>query len=334
MKRIVLVFAVVIGIGQYAYSQQDPKFTHYMFNQVVYNPAFIGVENGDNFCLNFVQHNQWLGFETDDGSIAPITTTFNFHRPFVFGKHKVGIGLIVNNDRLGFMNDTWGYLGGSYIYEMGTKKDPKTLSGGINLGIIQKTIDPDFRSPRPDDPRIQALMAQASDVVFDFGAGLLYKTKDYYVGVSTLHIPQNQFEWYEAIENDTNRIGRHLYINGGYELPLSNNLVLQPRTLLKWDRAKFQWDIGALAEINQTFWGGLNVRGGEGVMFLLGYKKVNPKNMQGWKAGISYDLTFNQLRTVSNGTFELMFNYCFPLNIEPKDPDPDLIPRFLGGYTR
>ncbi|MCB0737441.1 MAG: type IX secretion system membrane protein PorP/SprF, partial [Bacteroidetes bacterium] len=170
--------------------------------------------------------------------------------------------------------------------------------------------------------------------------GALYNTKDYFVGISTLHLPQTQFDWYGSTANIpgngfVNRVGRHVYINGGYNLPLAGNqdLVLQPRTLLKFDRAKFQWDLGSLIEINQKYWGGLNIRGGEGIMFLAGFKSINNKG-EGFKIGLSYDLTLSQIQSISNGTIELMGNYCFPVNIKPDEPDPDLLPRFLGGYSR
>lgn len=332
MKRLLLLTFLLIGMGKWASAQQDPMFTHYMFNQVIYNPGFIGVENDEMFCANFVQRNQWLGYTPtgDDGSIAPITTTFNLHRPFKLGqsKNKLGAGLILNSDQLGFMSDIWVYGGLSYIYEMGTKKNPKTLSVGLNAGIVQKAIDPNFKSPFMNDPAIQALGSRTSDVIFDLGIGAVYKTKDYFVGISTLHLPQNTFEWYQKIQQDTfNSVGRHVYITGGYDYAINGSIVLQPRALMKFDRAKFQWDLGVLATFNEKYWGGLNVRDGEGIMFLGGFM------WKDLKFGVSYDLTLSQMQSVSNGTVELMLNYCFPLRLTPKAPEAEQIPRFLGGYT-
>lgn len=72
MNRIILSLAIMaIGCVQQVFAQQDAMFTHYMFNQVVYNPAFVGAEMGDNFCINLVHHNQWMGYSDEYGSAAP-----------------------------------------------------------------------------------------------------------------------------------------------------------------------------------------------------------------------------------------------------------------------
>ncbi|MCB0736790.1 MAG: PorP/SprF family type IX secretion system membrane protein, partial [Bacteroidetes bacterium] len=161
MKRILLLFIVVALCGQRAYSQQDPKYTHYMFNQVVYNPGFIGVENGDNICINLVYRNQWLGFDpsSGDGSIAPITTTLTLHTPIKLPntKNKLGVGLVVSSDRIGFMNDVWAHANVNYIYQLGPKSDGRTISGGLTMGIMQKAITPSFEAVNGSDPILTAI---------------------------------------------------------------------------------------------------------------------------------------------------------------------------------
>jgi len=37
-------------------AQQDPLYTHFMFNKLVYNPAYAGT-NPEVICFNFLAHN-------------------------------------------------------------------------------------------------------------------------------------------------------------------------------------------------------------------------------------------------------------------------------------
>ena len=311
-----------------------------MFNQVVYNPAFIGSEFGDQFCINLVHRDQWLGYTTEDESKAPLTTSFNVHKPFTIKGHKLGAGLMFVNDGLGFQSTTTGYLGLSYHYDMGENAagEQRWLIGGLNVGFIQSGIDGtklDFIDQ--GDAVINALIANGQDIALDVGFGLLYKTEKYYVGVSNMHIPQSKVDWFGGDFPDTdNKINRHFYINAGYEYQLLENLVLKPRTLLKFDRAIWQIDLGVLAELNGQFWGGLNVRRGEGFMLLAGLKaweQKTPKGTHVLKVGASYDITTNRIGGVSNGSIEMMANYCFPIRLTPKPPKPEQDVRFLGGYT-
>ena len=347
MKRILLTASVLLMVSVHvAFGQQDPKFTHYMFNQVVYNPAFIGSEFGDQICVNLIHHDQWMGYDNNtanqDGSKAPLTTTFNVHKPFTIakGKHKLGAGLIFANDGLGFQQSQFGSMGLSYHYDMGKDANGKDrwLIGGLNLGFVQSGIDGSkLIFIDQGDVLIDALIADGQSLAFDFGLGLLYKTNDYYIGISNMHIPQSDVDWFNGEYSDT-KINRHFYINAGYDYELTPNLVLKPRALIKFDRAIWQADLAVLAEYGGQFWGGLNVRRGEGMMILAGFKAIDrptrmPKYRQVLKIGLSYDITFNRLQNVSNNTLELMANYCFPIIITPRPPKPEQDVRFLGGYT-
>lgn len=336
MRRLIIpAFLMLLGLAKVAEAQQDPKFTHYMFNQVVYNPAFVGNEMADKLCANLVQHNQWLGFQpsNQDGSTAPITTTFNIHTPFrvkQLGDRKFGAGLIFVRDALGFQSSTVAQLALSYHHEF---DDGAQLIGGFNFGINQSGVAGDLRAIDPSDPLVQQIQQNGTDMVLDFGLGALYRTDNYYVGFSTLHLPQAKFDWYSDNDENDNRLMRHYYINGGYDYQYNDFLELQGRTLLKFDRAKWQIDIGVLAEFDEKYWGGLNLRWGEGVMFLAGGRIFENGN-NSLNAGLSYDLTLNEMQTVSNGTVELMLNYCFKINVKPRAPQPQFTPRFMDGYTQ
>lgn len=342
MKRSLLTASILfLAMISISYGQQDPKFTHYMFNQVVYNPAFVGAEMNDQFCANLVHRRQWMGMDIPDESTAPVTTTFNIHRPFgLKNGNKVGGGLIFVNDELGFQRSTTAYGSFSYHYNMGVDGNGKKrwLIGGITAGILQMGIDgSNLKYVDQNDPTIAWLLEDGNHMALDLGLGLLYKTENYYVGLSSLHIPQAQIDWFDGNSDGANSLKRHYYINAGYKYEaIPQFLVLRPVTLIKWDQAKWQIDLGALAEFNDLVWAGLSYRRGEGMQILAGATVMNKKkgrHYQQLKIGLSYDMTFSQLRTVSDGSFELMANYCFPINVSPKPPKPEQDVRFLGGYT-
>ena len=342
MKRILLTASILfLAMAEVSYGQQDPKFTHYMFNQVVYNPAFVGAEMNDQFCANLVHRNQWMSFQTEDESTSPVTTTFNIHRPFgLKNGNKLGVGLIFSNDGLGFQRSTQALGAVSYHYNMGKDANGKKkwLIGGLNLGIVQMGINGDnLKYIDQNDPTIAWLLQDGNHMALDLGLGLLYKTDKYYAGISTLHIPQSEIDWFDGNSSGANSLKRHIYINAGYEFELIPQfLVLKPVTLIKFDRSKWQADLGALAEVNDLVWGGLNFRRGEGMQILAGATVMNKKkgrHYQQLRVGVSYDITFSKIGSVSNGSLELMANYCFPINVTPKLPNPEQDVRFLGGYT-
>ena len=341
MKRILLTASVLLSVYlSVSHAQQDPKFTHYMFNQVVYNPAFIGAEMGDNFCFNFVQHNQWMGFKSEDESTAPLTTAFNLHKPFTIKGKKFGAGLIFTNDGLGFQSTTNGALGLSYHHDLGKDAAGKQrwLIGGLNIGFVQTGLDGSkLKFIDEGDAIITALMADGKHMALDAGIGLLYKTDNYYLGVSTLHIPQSNVDWFGGLSTtDETKLNRHFYVNGGYDYQLNTNIKIKGVALLKFDRAVWQLDAGALLEYDEKVWAGMNIRRTEGFSVLVGgkiWQHKTPKGVHVVKLGLSYDITTSKIQGVSNGTLEIMLNYCLPIKLTPKPPTPEQDVRILGGYT-
>ena len=75
MKKLTIIFLLIVGYCWDAQAQQDPMYTQYMFNQMVLNPAYTGSK--DRFTTMLLYRTQWVGFEG-----APKTTTFSAHAPF------------------------------------------------------------------------------------------------------------------------------------------------------------------------------------------------------------------------------------------------------------
>src|SRR3954469_1506263 len=90
MKKILLL--TLILVTSLAWSQQDPMFTHYMYNTLWMNPAYAGTREA--LTITGIHRSQWVGY---DG--APLDQSLTIHSPILNG--KMGLGLSVLNDKIG-----------------------------------------------------------------------------------------------------------------------------------------------------------------------------------------------------------------------------------------
>ena len=74
-----------------AQAQQDPTFTKYLFNGLVYNPGFAG--SNDYLTINALHRQQWLGI-----SGGPNTELLSVQSPI---SKKVALGMTLMYDQLG-----------------------------------------------------------------------------------------------------------------------------------------------------------------------------------------------------------------------------------------
>ena len=112
-------------------AQQDPQSSQYMFNTLTFNPGVAGTSG--MICATAMNRQQWVGFKG-----APSTTLFNISAPVSLFGIKSGVGLVVENDNIGFdknINLTAAY---SYLMDLGSGK----MGIGVNLGMINTTLNP------------------------------------------------------------------------------------------------------------------------------------------------------------------------------------------------
>lgn len=114
-------------------AQQDPMFTHYMYNTLSINPAYAG--SRDALTITALHRSQWLDFEG-----APSTQTLTLHSP-ISVKH-MGLGLSASNDRIGPINNT--LVSGSFAYRMQLNEKSKLalgVSGDAMIVLINDILD-------------------------------------------------------------------------------------------------------------------------------------------------------------------------------------------------
>jgi type IX secretion system PorP/SprF family membrane protein len=272
-----------------------------MFNTLTYNPGVAGTSG--KICATAMNRQQWVGFTG-----APATTLFNISSPVSLFGIKSGAGLLVESDKIGFDKNIDVCASYSYLMDLGMGK----LGIGINLGLLNTTLDPKWFIPEGDaftpvsgDPLIPE--SKESYVAFDAGLGLFYKADKYYASLSVTHINQPKIKYSKGEPY----FSRHYYLTGGYTIQLPNpSLELLPSLYAFSDGKAFQVAITSLIRYNKKVWGGVSYRAGDALIGIIGVELFN-----GIRVGYSYDYTLSDIGKTSSGSHEFMINYCFDLSL-------------------
>src|ERR1700744_1567171 len=101
MKHIIIAAALLCA-ANVSQAQNYPHYTMFMFNKLLYNPAYAG--NKDLTTVNAYYRDQWTGI---DG--APKTFTVSVDGPvgsYMKPFRHVALGLLISNEQLGVVNNT------------------------------------------------------------------------------------------------------------------------------------------------------------------------------------------------------------------------------------
>lgn len=288
MKKILAVITVSC-LSTVGFAQQDPQFSQNMFNRLFVNPAYAG--SSESICAHLLYRNQWVNY---DG--APKTGVIGIDGPVANG--KVGVGLSILTDKIGFENTLQGKLSGNYKFDVGQGK----LGLGIDLDFMQHQIDGNFRAPDPAvvDPSIPK--AGVSGTAFDLGFGAYYNNDKFFAGVSASHLLESSVD----LDNFSKVYKRHMYGMVGYNLEVSPMVILKPMIFVKNVSGNTTFDINVNAQYNERFWVGFSYRNEDAIVGMLGMNVTEKL-----KVGYSYDFTTSQLKNYSDGTHEIMLGYCF-----------------------
>ena len=87
-----LLVPLVVFLTPKLQAQQDPQFTHYMYNMSVINPAY-ATDNADVINMGGLYRAQWVGIKG-----APTTQSFFAHKPL---SKRVEVGISIVHDEIG-----------------------------------------------------------------------------------------------------------------------------------------------------------------------------------------------------------------------------------------
>jgi type IX secretion system PorP/SprF family membrane protein len=308
MKKIIyiLIGILIPSVAMKLNAQQDPQYTHYMYNTLSVNPAYAG--SRDVLNISALDRQQWMGLEG-----APSTQTLFIHSPMK--NKKMGLGFSVINDRIGPLNQTFIY--GDYSYSVSLTQSMK-LAFGMQAGInwFQPKIA-GLTTIQSNDPSFVG-STLTSVIKPNIGAGIYLHNEKWYFGVSAPHLLKSNFDL-GSTGNDTTQISevQHLFVIGGFILPVSADLKLKPTFMVKAvQNSPVSIDLTLEALIREQFSIGAGIRYKDSYYGLVGYQFSSQ-----FRAGISYDYSSTRLQNVNNGTIELMLSYDF-LNKQDKLRSP------------
>ncbi|MGI9543981.1 MAG: PorP/SprF family type IX secretion system membrane protein [Cyclobacteriaceae bacterium] len=287
------IFCLIFGIclAYQGMAQQEVMFTQYMFNGLALNPAYAG--SHESVSLTLLARDQWSGI---DG--APNTQTFSIHSPI--NKKNIGLGLQVIRDKISVFNQIG--VNASYAYRIPTEKGK--LSLGLQAGFT--SYQADFTQLSTDQGGSQVFGANVSKFLPNFGAGVYYYSKKYYLGFSIPQLISNGLnESVVGVDSDA-RQRRHYFLTGGYVFELNRNVKFKPNLLLKAVAgAPIELDVNGSFLFNDVLWLGLSWRSFADIDALLEVQ-LTPELLLGY----SYDFAnTTDLRRVNSGSHELMLNY-------------------------
>lgn len=293
MKKLIYIALLVIA-STGSYAQQDPILTQYIFNSLAINPAYAGTSEA--LSLNLTERVQWVGINNGPNTLY-FTGSTNLPNP------HLGVGLFAFRDALGPTVETG--LMGSFAYRILFPKGK--LSFGIQFGFDY--LDVDWNALNPEDPGDPLVTGQVKNrAVPDAGVGIYYYTPRFYVGISSAHLMQNKIVVAENTTDDKTsftKLLRHFYAIGGVGIPISDNLILRPSTVLKYvANSPVQADLNLSLLIREVFWIGLGYRT-ENCMNLMA-EVIIAKNLH---IGYSYDAWFNPLNAYNKGSHEIRLGY-------------------------
>lgn len=301
VKKSLLLILILASYQAELFGQQDPQFTHYMFNTLYYNPAYAGVEGVTKFTA--IHRSQWLGYQpTYGGGGAPTTQVISFTTPIY--KLKSGFGAYIVNDRLGPQNNLEAQA--SYAYHLPIKNGK--LSFGMKAGLYSQTINFNLYRPIDQNDPVLKSSGKESQVRPDLAVGAFLQREKYYFGLSFNHLIKSTFDFGLS---QRNALETHAYFTGGYFYEVNFDLRIQFSTLVKSDFTKTTFDVGGIAYYKDTMWGGLSFRQSEAAIIMLGYSLLKDKSL---KLGYGLDYVIKDQDAKQPTSHEFLLTYQLPIN--------------------
>lgn len=299
--RYLHCFALLL-LALVASAQQELVFSQFFYNKLLLNPGAAG-SNGHPSLTAF-HRQQWVGLEG-----APLSQSLSFSTPAF--ADRVGLGLTLVNDRIGFFHSTFVNLAYAYRMQFG--------QGRLGLGMQAS-----YLHHLTDWNKAKTITGQADPAagtegfkpLFNVGIGAHFETDRFYAGFSMPYLLEGGL-----LEGDGSTAANPpgasptLFLNLGLLVEISPTLKMRPALAARiLENAPPSLDahlsFGFLK--NSRLWAGGTFRWsrngtgttGDALVAILQYQSGLR-----WKAGFAYDIALSNLRRDTQGTFELMLEY-------------------------
>ena len=281
-------------------AQYDVSFGHYWAMEPSFNPAAVGKEDKLNIVGAYA--NQLSGFENN-----PKTMYAAVDMPFYAMGSYHGVGIQFINDAIGLF--THKRFGLQYAYQ------PRLWGGKLSFGVQATMLSETFDGSKLDviDTGDKALpTSSVNGTAFDISAGVYYNRRNWYAGVSVLHLNAPKVELGE--KNEIN-VSSTYYLTGGYNIRLKNPfLTIHTSFLGRTDGVAYRADISGRLKYtheNRVMYAGLSYSPTNSVTVQIG------GDLHGIHVGYGYEI-YTSAISIGNGSHELYVSYQTELNLFKK----------------
>ena len=287
MKKFFSILLLSFLIIDIANAQNDIMFSHYMFNENIFNPAMSG--STPNIETAIVARQQWVGFDN-----APSTQMIKGHA--YLDQVMGGVGLSIINDRIGYESALNLKLSYAYFLKL---NDKSKLSFGLGFGFINKSVQGSkLTYDEVDDPYAITTDSKAFRADFDFGVA--FNSKNFSTGLSVTHLSQS------LKKSSLLKVPRNFYFFIKNVMNVNEKIDVIPSMVVRSSIYITQFDLNAILYYDKKFYGGIGYRLNDALIGTIGVNIT--KDI---KFGYSYDFGVGAVKTHSGGTHEIMLSAAF-----------------------
>lgn len=303
-KLITKVSLALAGFSGVLMAQQDPQFTQFMNNKLMYNAGYAGTSGNVCGVLHFRQ--QWTSFP---GAPQSFALTADMKIP----EMPLGVGLNVMSDKIGPMQTLFVRVPVSFNMPLAGG----TLGLGLDLGMVQKQISNTWITPDVDaiDKSIPGLYDYGTNpdlnkTTYDVGFGAFYQIpRKFYVGLSSTHLPSQVL----SVSSDVKyKLTRHYYLMAGFHYAIDPRNELIPNIMVRSDINATVVDVNLSYMWDQKVIAGLTYRHTDAVAPMIGYQHMTPTGLS-LKGVYSYDFTLSKIKGYSSGSHEITLGVCYTI---------------------
>jgi|TARA_B110000967_G_C18886811_1_gene564521 type IX secretion system PorP/SprF family membrane protein len=292
MKKNIPLFLLLLLVYVGSFAQQQAQFTQYMYNTISVNPAYAG--SREALSIIGLNRNQWVGI---DG--GPRTQTLSIHSPL--RNEKVGVGLSIVKDKLGYEDFTSAYADFSYTLKVSEKTE---LSFGLKAGATHYKLDNELYALESPDPYFNDRFNRWN---MNIGAGVLLHANKWYFGLSAPRIinhDNNSDDIYKSLD----RV--HYFMIAGYVFNLSESVKFKPSIINKYvSGAPLSTDLTANFLFNEKVWLGGSYRINNEQRALGFFTDLQVSKQ--FRVGYAYEIPTGEIRPFTTGSHEILLIYEF-----------------------
>ena len=299
-RAIFILFSV--GFAFSLVGQQQQMYTQFMYNKMGLNAAYAGNETYMNATLMY--RDQWNGFPG-----APKAQILSLNLPRL--GNRIGIGLNFERQSLGITEKLTYEMMYAYKFFLGEG----TLSMGMNVSgrkFVQDYTDSRLFAIQDInlDPSIPRSIQSRN--LINAGFGVYFNTNKFYLGASLPRMIRSDLD-FDNNELFSNEV-RHLFLMTGGTFIVSNDVRLTPQLMFRLaENSPWGADLNVSSTWKDKYSLGLTYRTGgtqgdlgESIDLIAGMQITDRLML-----GFAYDITLSKIRTIDNGSLEMILSYNF-----------------------